>query len=127
MRVSSVMRVRRVAAILAGLALGASIAPAEAAGPPGNTFQDGQGGFVVSHIAYALSAKDAKDSGACPNGMTLGNTQIVEASADGKRHEGESDADYASRVQAEATKLGTAPNGDNLCMHPESGTPDPHY
>jgi hypothetical protein len=127
MRVSRVMRVRCVAAILAGFALSASIAPSEAAGPPGNAFQDGQGGFVVSHIAYALSAKDAKDSGACPNGMTLGNTQIVEASADGKRHEGESDADYASRVQAEATKLGTAPNGDNLCMHPESGTPDPHY
>ena len=30
---------------------------------------DGKAGFVLSHIEYAL-AEDAKDTGACPNGMT---------------------------------------------------------
>jgi hypothetical protein len=127
MRLSTAMQLRRAATILAGIALSAAIGAARAADVPAGALQNGAGGFVVSHIAYALSAKDANETGACPNGMTQGNTQIVEASAEGKRHEGESDADYASRVQAEATKLGTAPNGDNLCMHPESGAPDPHY
>jgi hypothetical protein len=127
MRLSTAMRLRRAATMLSGVALSAALAAAHAADVPTRVFQNGQGGFVVSHIAYALSAKDASETGACPNGMTQGNTQTVEASPEGKRHDGESEKDYASRVQAEATKLSTAPNGDNLCMHPESGAPDPHY
>jgi len=126
MQVTLVMRFLGTAAILAAIAPYASGAPTPAAEIPAQAFQNGQGGFVVSHIAYALS-KDASETGACPNGMTLGNTQIVEASAEGQRHEGESDADYARRIQTAAAALGTAPNGDNLCMHPESGAPDTHY
>ena len=118
MRASFVMRFLGTATIAGGIALWAPGGATPATEVPS--------GFVVSHIAYALS-KDAKETGACPNGMTLGNTQIVEASAEGQRHEGESDADYARRIQTAASALGTAPNGDNLCMHPESGAPDPHY
>ena len=125
MHVTWAMRLLGAATFLGGIALSAP-GGSTAAEVPSNAFQNGQGGFVVSHIAYALS-KDASETGACPSGMTLGNTQVFEASAEGKRHEGESDADYARRVAAGALALGTAPNGDNLCMHPESGAADPHY
>jgi hypothetical protein len=88
--------------------------------------QDGKAGFVVSHIAFALS-KDANETGACPDGMTQGNTEIFSLSPEGRRHNGESDQDYARRVAQGAQALGTAPNGQNLCMNPEAGPPDPHF
>jgi hypothetical protein len=110
------------AAAIAPFALGA----APAAEPPSNVFQNGEAGFIVSHIAYALS-KDAKDTGACPDGMTEGNVEIFSATPEGRRHEGESDQDYSRRVNQGAQTLSTAPNGENLCMNPEAGAPDPHF
>ena len=83
-------------------------------------------GFVVSHIAYALS-KDASETGACPNGMTKGNTELFSSSPEGKRHDGESDQDYGRRVGTGAQALGTAPDGRNLCLNPEAGAPDPNF
>ena len=38
---------------------------------PSSVFENGQAGFVVSHFAYVLS-KDAKETGACPQGITTG-------------------------------------------------------
>jgi hypothetical protein len=126
MRVMSVMRYLSAAALVAGIALFAHAGAAPAADVPTTVFQNGQAGFVVSHIAFALS-KDASDTGACPDGMTQGNTEIFSASPDGRRHDGESDQDYGRRVNQGAQALSTAPNGQNLCMNPEAGAPDPHF
>ena len=41
-------------------------------------FRNGEAGFVVTEIAYALGS-DAKDSGACPAGMTAGVRGLIEA------------------------------------------------
>jgi hypothetical protein len=97
-----------------------------AADAPGSAFQNGEAGFIVSHIAYALS-KDAKETGACPDGMTQGNVEIYSDSPEGRRHEGESDQDYSRRVNQGAQTLSTAANGQNLCMNPEAGGPDSHF
>jgi hypothetical protein len=112
---------------IAAVALSAVAAgAASGADAPSNVFQNGEAGFIVSHIAYALS-KDANETGACPDGMTQGNIEIYSASAEGKKHEGESDQDYAHRVVQGFQALSTAPNGQNLCMNPEAGGPDAHY
>jgi hypothetical protein len=99
---------------------------ATAADTLANPFPNGEAGFIVSKIAYALS-KDAKDTGACPDGMTQGNIEIYSESAEGKKHDGESDQDYSRRQVQGFQTLSTAPNGQNLCMNPEAGSPDPHY
>jgi hypothetical protein len=106
----------------ATLALGV----AQAAGLSAGAFQDGKAGFVVSHIAYALS-KDAGETGACPDGMSLGPAQIYAATSEGKRHDGESDQDYTRRLNQGSLKISTAPDGKNLCANPESGAADPNY
>jgi hypothetical protein len=99
---------------------------ARAAGLSDGAFQNGQAGFVVSHIAYALS-KDAQETGACPDGMTLGPAQIYAATPEGRRHDGESDQDYSRRLNQGSLAVSTAPNGKNLCMNPEAGAPDPNF
>jgi hypothetical protein len=125
MYVSSAMRILSTSAVVGGIALFA-LNVASAADVQSNVFQNGEAGFIVSHIAYALS-KDAKETGACPDGMTLGNAEIFAQTPDGHRHDGESDQDYARRVNQASQVLSTAPNGQNLCMNPEAGGPDPHF
>lgn len=97
-----------------------------------NVFQDGKAAFVVSHIAYALG-RDAKDSGACPNGMTSGYGDGKGFSSIGdvfvdrpdlQRHEGEGEQEYVKRVFGPGM---TDPNTRNLCMNPELGKPDPRW
>src|SRR6516225_5397627 len=105
MSMSSAMRFLSTSAAAGGIALFA-LSAAQAADLPAN-FQNGEVGFIVSHIAYALS-KDAKDTGACPDGMTQGNTEIFEQSPEGKRHDGESDQDYSKRVNQANQTLSTA-------------------
>jgi hypothetical protein len=117
------MRHRGVVGAIALLLL-SGVTPA--ADVPSAGLGSGQTGFIVSHIAYALS-KDAKDTGACPEGMTQGNAEIFSSTAEGHQHEGESDQDYARRVNQGFQALSTAPNGQNLCMNPEAGVPDPHF
>jgi hypothetical protein len=114
------------AALAGGIVAFALAGAASAADVAGNVFQDGKAGFVVSHIAYALS-KDASETGACPDGMSLGPAQIYAASPEGKRHEGESDQDYTRRLNQGSLKVSTAPDGRNLCMNPEAGAPDPNF
>jgi hypothetical protein len=122
---SSSRRNLGVAAVVGGIAA-LALRTTSAADVQGSVFQDGKAGFVVTHIAYALS-KDAGETGACPDGMTQGNTEIFSSSSEGRRHEGESDQDYARRVNQGALALSTAPNGENMCMNPEAGGPDPHF
>jgi hypothetical protein len=88
--------------------------------------QDGEAGFVVSEIEYAL-ADDAEKNGACPSGMTLGLQDIFTATTAGRRKPGESDEDYSARVQRGAMALSTAADGRSLCLHPEAGEPSPYF
>ena len=100
MSVNAAMRDLAAATLMGGMALCALTGAAPAADVQSattNVFHNGEAGFVVSHIAYALS-KDAGETGACPNGMTKGNTELFSSSPEGRRHEGESDQDYGRRV-----------------------------
>jgi hypothetical protein len=88
--------------------------------------QNRTAGFVVSDIQYVL-APDADKTGACPNGMSLNVEEIFAATPAGKRRKGESDKDYAARLAEGSKQLSTAANGQNLCLNPEAGAPDPHF
>jgi hypothetical protein len=88
--------------------------------------KDGKVGFVVTDFGFALS-KDAGQTGACPDGWTLGNVEAYQASPEGKRLEGETEQDYSRRINMGAQRLSVAPNGQNLCTNPEAGKPDPSW
>lgn len=88
--------------------------------------RNGKVGFVVTEFAYALGP-DAKDSGACPAGMTGGVRGLVEAlgkTPAGQRQDGENEQTYERRL---SRIVNTAPNGQNLCLHPDAGNPDPGW
>lgn len=89
-------------------------------------FRNGAGGFVVTEISYVLGP-DAKDSGACPAGMTAGLRGLVEAYArtpQGQRGNDEKTDAYQRRLVA---AVNTATNGQNICMFPEATAPDPGW
>jgi len=88
--------------------------------------QNGKAGFVIADIRYALG-EDAAKTGACPDGLSLDVEQIFARTREGKRRRGESDADYAARLQAGASALSTAASGENLCMSPQLAGPDPYF
>lgn len=88
--------------------------------------QNGTAGFVVSEIKYAL-ADDAEKTGACPHGFSLNVAEIFALTPEGERRKGEPDKDYGERLEQGSKQFSTAPNGQNLCMNPEAGAPDPHF
>ncbi len=88
--------------------------------------RDGEAGFVVSYIEYAL-AEDFSANGACPNGSPMNLVEVHQLAPEGKQRPGEPDADYLERMRAAARRLGTSPDGQDLCMHPEAAARDPHY
>lgn len=88
--------------------------------------RDGEAGFVVSHIEYGLSG-DAAETGACPDGMSRNLQEIYALTPAGQRGAGESDKAYTGRLREAAQQLGTSASGQNLCMHPELGGPDPYF
>ena len=88
--------------------------------------QNRTAGFVVSDIRYVLG-DDAEKTGACPRGMSLNVAEIFARTPEGKRRKGESDQAYGQRMEAGGAKLSTAANGQNLCMNPEAGGPDPYF
>jgi hypothetical protein len=88
-------------------------------------FRNGEAGFVVTEFAYALA--DAKDTGACPRGMTAGVRGLTETLAKtpaGQMKPGESPQAYERRL---TRTVNTAPSGENLCMNPELGGADPGW
>jgi hypothetical protein len=97
--------------------------PAQAEAP---FVQNGRAGFVVSHIEYALSG-EAGETAACPSGMSRNMAEIFAMTPEGKRRAAESDEEYGTRVRQGAGVLSTAPNGQNLCLNPEAGQPDPYF
>ena len=86
----------------------------------------GKAGFVLSHIEYGLSSAEA-EADACPNGLSLNVEDIFAQTPEGKRKPQESDAAYAERLKQGGRAFSNAPDGSNLCMNPEAGSPDPHY
>ncbi|MCX7283603.1 MAG: hypothetical protein NTX28_06085 [Novosphingobium sp.] len=89
-----------------------------------NIFSDGQAGFVVSKIAYALGPDEKT---ACPRGMTGGVRGLIEAysrTPAGKMREGEPLNAYERRL---SESVHTAADGRNLCMFPAAGGPDPGW
>jgi hypothetical protein len=88
--------------------------------------RNGEIGFVVTEIAYALGP-DAKGSGSCPNGMTGGLRALREAykqTPAGALKGDENPQFYEGRLER---AVSTAANGQNLCMNPEAGGPDPNW
>jgi hypothetical protein len=108
------------------LAVTGALSMALPAFPQAAFVQNGSAGFVVSDIKYAL-ADDAAKTGACPHGMSLNAGEIFAKTPQGKRKKGESDEQYAHRLQEGAQEFSTASNGQNLCMNPEAGKPDPNF
>ncbi len=92
----------------------------------GQGAENGQLGFVVSHIAYALS-KDASETGACPAGMTSGYANpgdVFISKPELQQQEGEGEDKYNRRVYGQS--MGD-PSIKNLCLNPELGKPDPNF
>ena len=128
MRVISAMRYLGTAAMLFALD-----GTSPAADSRSNASQNGQMGFVVSHIKYALS-KDASETGACPDGMTKGygdaggfndvGAAFVSKPPELQRKEGEVEDQYVRRIFTQAM---SDPNTKNLCLNPELGKPDPNF
>lgn len=88
-------------------------------------FRNGEAGFVVTEFAYSVA--DAKDTGACPRGMTAGVRGLIEALAKtpaGQMKPAENPQAYERRL---SRAVNTAPGGQNLCMNPELGSPDPGW
>lgn len=93
---------------LAGVALSALCGTVPARADQPTFVQNGNAGFVVSHIEYALS-KDAAETGACPNGMTQGM----------KRPEGAGEQDDKAFFGALMKKA--------TCANPEAAGPDANF
>jgi hypothetical protein len=127
MRVISAMRYLGTAAMLFALDSATLAADSQPNAP-----QNGQIGFIVSHIKYALS-KDANETGACPDGMTKGYGDaggfndvgaVFVSKAELQRHEGEVEDQYVRRIFTQAM---SDPNTKNLCLNPELGKPDSNF
>ncbi len=120
MQIGIVSRCAVAALAVFGLALlGLTMAPevrGEAAG-----FPDGRAGFVVADIGFAGAASNT----VCPDGRSMGYREIYERSPEGRRREGESEEDYARRLDRQGRALAIV-DGESLCMRPELGH-DPHY
>ena len=108
------------------VALAAALATSLPASAEPSFVQNGRAGFVVSDFKYVL-ADDAAKTGACPNGMSRNVDEVFASTAQGKRRKGESDEQYAKRLNEGGRKVSTALNGQNLCMNPEAGAPDPNF
>jgi hypothetical protein len=151
------MNVRGKPAIaLVGLTLCATCGITLAAGSAPAFVQNGKAGFVVAHIEFAL-APDAKDTGACPNGMTQGMRREGGASGTGgygqgggaqrpsaapsatqppassgvQRGEGASTGGKPAVSEEEAQRQYIRnmmdPNRPDPCRNPEAAAPDPGF
>jgi len=88
--------------------------------------RDGEAGFVVTFIAYALS-EDAHETGACPQGLNQSYQDPRKAFAhlpSIEKQVGEDYEDLARRVRSIA---GKTPEVKSHCLHPELASSDPNY
>lgn len=107
-------------------ALPATAVPAIAPELQEEIVRGGQAGFVATEFAYALGP-NAKDSTACPAGMTGGVRALIEGlrkRPEGQRRPEENPQTFERRL---SQTVNTAPDGHNLCLNPEAGAPDPNW
>ncbi len=121
MRTSSAVQYLGAAAGFGVFLLAVATSPA-AAQSPGSPK-----GFIVSSIKYALS-KDASETGACPNGMTAGYSNMSDVFVSKppalEKKDGETEDAYLRRTYR---AVFSDPNAKNLCMNPELGHPNPTF
>lgn len=113
------------ASAYSGSSKSAQVAPTPKRPLQTEVFRNGEAGFVVTEFAYAVA--DAKDTGACPRGMTAGVHGLIETYSKtpaGQLKPGENPQAYERRL---SRAVNTAPGGENLCMNPELGGPDPGW
>lgn len=108
------------AALSAAVALVFATAAPDAEGQA-SFLQNGEAGFVVSSIAYALS-EDASQTGACPNGMTVGGLSGFDQQRQGQQDQAPSQEQIQRYFQQMLANADTNP-----CLHPETTQPDPNF
>jgi len=87
---------------------------------------NGEAGFVVSHIEYALS-HDAEQTGACPNGMVEGYSSIAEVFPGVPELQSMTDSQPGEGIRKAFELAASRPDVKNLCQNPELGKPHPDY
>jgi hypothetical protein len=92
---------------------------------PSSAFENGQAGFVVSHIAYALS-KDASETGACPDGITTGYSTAGDVYVNGPDSPPIPEATQPATLERTLRAV-RIPNKQNYCQNPELAKPDPNW
>ena len=91
----------------------------------GGFLRDGEAGFIVTHISYALGP-DTQGTAACPDGMSKNVAEIFALSDEGQRQPGEGDEEYGKRMEAGGQKIAATADGKNYCMHPQLAPRDTH-
>lgn len=115
-------------ALLAAPALAVALtllAPSRAVSTPGapdNVFQDGNAGFVVSDMAFALAPGGGGAAG-CPNGLTSGYATI----GDMFSPRSNAPADQIRPTLENSLQRVFSGGETNLCQNPELGAPDPNW
>ena len=108
----------------AGFITGVAVPGAALAQP--DFIRDGEAGFVVTHIKYALS-RDAEETGACPLGMNQSYQDPREVYANLpaiRKKDGEGYEELEDRVEAIAEN---DPDVKSHCLHPELASPNTNY
>lgn len=138
-------------AVVGGIVVSALASALPDAPSPASFVQNGEAGFVVSDIGYALS-EDAPETGACPNGMTLGGNRLREAVAAGQvpapdpgtgahyiinmtfgaaaqraAGQGGAQAQAPSQGGGAPARAASSELGVNPCSNPEQFAPDPFF
>ena len=88
--------------------------------------RDGEAGFVVTYIAYALS-RDAEETGACPSGMNQSYQDPREVYANLPPIEKQVGEGYEELERRVRDIAGRAPEVKSHCLYPELASPDPDY
>src|SRR5262249_26056718 len=125
MRLATALRYGVTGLALGGIALFALGTAAPPAQSQSNLIQNGTIGYVISDIKNGFTNEDGEQQ-ACPSGLSMNPADAFAATPEGRRRDGEADADYTARTRAGAAQFTTGPGGENLCMNPEAGQPDPN-
>jgi hypothetical protein len=134
MSIVSAMRYTVCAIALGGAVLSALASEAPPAPGQASFVQNGEAGFVVTQFDYALS-RDAKETGACPKGMTKGRkldelfAGLPSAAGANTPAAQQGQAVQSREAQAAASRVvaQVLADGRNACMNPVAAGPDPNF
>lgn len=114
-----------VALAIGGVAAYQLAAPSRLHAEGAGFLRDGEMGFVVSQLAYAVGP-DTENTSACPAGMSKNVAEIFGATPEGTRRNGEDDELYSKRLEEGGRKISSSQDGKNYCQFPELAPHDPH-